>query len=180
MNARPFALAALLALSSAPAAPAPYGASGGSATFDYRVAFVDVRGVMSGVSSAVTLDPTDLAATTGTVTVPLSDLKTGIGLRDSHARGALDTAEFPSATFTLQTLTGGRLSEGQSLATTATGTLTVRGVGRPISVPVKATLNAGRVNVSTQFKFNPLDHGVRYPGGADVITVNVNFALAAR
>lgn len=161
---------------------APYAATGGNATFEYKVAFVNVRGTVEGVTSTVDLDPGDLAATSGTVTVPLSDLKTGNSLRDSHAKGsgALNTAQFGDATFKLEKLTGGQLTEGRTLATTASGQLTVKGVGRPISAPVKATLSGGKVNVSTQFKFNPLDHGVRYPGGADTITVNVDFVLAAR
>lgn len=171
-------LAGLLALASA--AGAPYAASGGNATFEYRVTFVNVKGTIEGVSSTVELSADDLAATTGTVTVPLSDLKTGNGLRDSHAKGALNTGEFPNATFRLEKLTGGKLMEGQTLATSASGTLTVKGVSKPISAPVKATLSGGKVNVSAQFKFNPLDHGVRYPGGADNITVNVSFVLAAR
>ena len=68
------------------------------------------------------------------------------------------------------TLTGGALREGQTLATTATGTLTVKGVRRRLSVPVKATLQGGRVHVSTQFKFNPHDYGVNYPGSSDSVT----------
>ena len=175
-------LCGLLGLSLTLAAPAPYTASGGSATFDYRVTVVNVKGTMQGVSSSVNLDTGDLAATTGTVTVPLSELKTGNGLRDSHAKGAgaLNTAQFKDALFKLEKLTGGKLTEGQTLATTASGQLSVKGVSKPVSVPVKATLNAGRVSVSTQFKFNPLEYGVRYPGGADNITVNVEFVLAAR
>jgi polyisoprenoid-binding protein YceI len=180
MNPRLLPLAGVLALSAAPAAPAPLTASGGTATFEYRVLIVNVTGTMDGVTSTVNLDVDDLAATTGTVTVPLSGLRTGIGLRDAHTRSALNTQQFPSATFTLETLTGGRLTEGQTLATTATGQLTVRGVTRPLSAPVKATLNAGRVRVSTQFQFNPLEYGVRYPGGADFIAVKASFVLAAR
>ncbi|CAM3887253.1 YceI family protein [Deinococcus frigens] len=172
----------LLGLSLVSAAAAPYAASDGTATFEYRVTFVNVKGTMEGVTSSVDLDPDDLAATSGTVTVPLSELKTGNSLRDSHAKGtgALNTAQFKDATFTLEKLTGGKLTGGQTLATTATGQLTIKGVRKPVSAPIKVTLNAGKVNVSTQFKFNPLDYGVRYPGGADNITVNVDFVLTAR
>ncbi|CAM3955303.1 YceI family protein [Deinococcus marmoris] len=173
-----FLLTGLLGWASA--AGAPYAATSGQATFEYRVTLVNVKGTVEGVISAVDLNTDDLAATTGTVTVPLLGLKTGNSLRDSHTKGALGTQEFPNATFKLGRLTGGRLTAGQTLATTASGTLTVRGVSKPVSVPVKATLSANNVNVSTQFKFNPLEYGVRYPGGADVITVNVEFVLTAR
>lgn len=163
----------------APPALQTYLASDGTATFSHRVALFDVKGDIAGVSSRVGLDLSDLAATTGTVTVPLARLQTGIAKRDEHAKSerALDTARYPNATFELQTLTGGALREGQTLATTATGTLTVKGVRRRLSVPVKATLQGGRVHVSTQFKFNPHDYGVNYPGSSDSVTVGVRLSL---
>ncbi|UBV43784.1 YceI family protein [Deinococcus taeanensis] len=158
---------------------APYRASDGTATFTYTVRFIPVRGTISGVSASVTLDPANLAATAGTVTVPVANLKTGISLRDAHAKreDALNAAKFPNATFTLEKLTGGKLVEGQTLATTATGKLTVKGTAKAVSVPVKATLQDGKVNVSTQFKFNPFDFDVRYPGSSDSVTVEVSFVL---
>ncbi|WP_291427797.1 YceI family protein [Deinococcus sp.] len=161
---------------------APYRAAEGTAAFSYRVALVPVTGSMTGVAANVTLDPQDLAATKGTVTVPVSTLKTGNTLRDSHAKGAgaLGTAQFPNATFELTSLTGGILTEGgQTVATTATGRLTVKGTTKTLTAPIKATLRGGRVNVSTQFKFNPSDFNVRYPGGANSVTVDVAFVLEA-
>lgn len=162
------------------AAPRPYAAVG-SATFEHRVRIVNVRGTIRGVTAQVQFDPVDLAATRGTVTVPVGQLQTGIGLRDRHALGevALDSAKYPNATFVLETLTGGRLIEGQTLNTTATGRLTVKATTRAIRVPIKATLTGGQVEVSTQFKFNPYDYDVRYPGSSNSVTVGVNFTLAA-
>lgn len=156
-----------------------YRADDGTASFTHTVRFIPVRGTIAGVSATVDLDPANLAATTGSVRVPVVNLKTGIALRDSHAKGenALNTAKYPNATFTLEKLTGGRLVEGQTLATTATGKLTVKGTTKSISVPVKATLQGGKVNVSTQFKFNPYDYDVRYPGSSDSVTVDVSFTL---
>lgn len=181
MNTRVVLFSVVLGGALAGAAGVPYSAADGTATFEHRVAFVTVQGTVQGVRSRVTLDPEDLGTTTGTVTVPLSGLKTGIELRDRHATGprALDTARFPNATFELEQLTGGRLTEGQLLATTARGRLTVRGVTRAIRVPVKATLGSGEVRVSTQFKFNPHDFGVNYPGSSDSVTVGASFTLRA-
>lgn len=164
------------------AAPVAYSAAQGTATFDHRVRGINVHGTIAGVTSSVQLDAGDLAATQGTVTVPFGNLKTGIPMRDSHAMGkeALNTAQFPTATFELDKLTGGKLTEGQTLATTATGKLTVKGVTKPVTAPVKATLQDGRVKVSTQFAFNPHDYGVDYPGSSDRVTVGVNFVLQSK
>lgn len=176
------ALTLLTLLNPAQAAPVPFSAADGSATFDYRVLVVNVHGTISGVTSNVQLDVNDLAATTGTVSVPLENLKTGISLRDNHAKGegALNTARFPAATFTLEKLTGGKLLEGQTLANTASGQLTVKGVTKAANVPVKATLSGGQVNVSTQFAFNPHEFGVNYTGGSDRVNVNVTFTLSRK
>ncbi|PNY79974.1 YceI family protein [Deinococcus koreensis] len=178
---RLIALCALLMLP-ASAAPVGYSAGDGSATFDIRVLLVPVRGTIEGVSAEADVDSADLAATTGRVTVPLVNLKTGNGLRDSHARSevALWAEKYPNAVFTLGRLTGGRLVEGTTLATTATGTLTVKATTRTISVPVKATLSGAQIRVSTQFKFNPYDFDVRYPGSATSVAVDVSFVLAAK
>ena len=181
-NYRRLLCALVLATTLAGAAQAAtYRAADGTATFNYRVTVVPVPGTMTGVTANVTLDPQDLAATRGTVTVPVSTLKTGIALRDNHAKGAgaLGTAQFPNATFELTALTGGKLTEGQTVATTATGRLTVKGTTKTITAPIKATLTGGKVNVSTQFKFNPYDFNVRYQGGADTVTVDVTFVLSA-
>ncbi|MBZ9751120.1 YceI family protein [Deinococcus sp. HMF7604] len=158
---------------------AAYRAADGQASFTHTVRLIPVRGNIAGVTASVELDPANLAATTGSVKVPVSGLKTGIGLRDTHAKGenALNAAKFPNATFALEKLTGGKLAEGQTLSTTATGKLTVKGTTKTISVPVKATLQGGKVNVSTQFKFNPYDYDVRYPGSSDSVTVDVSFTL---
>lgn len=158
---------------------APYTAAQGRATFEHRVLIVNVRGTVEGVTASVQLDPNDLAATRGQVSVPLTNLRTGIGLRDDHARGesALNTARFPNAVFVLGSLTGGKLTEGQTLSTTASGQFTLRGVTKTISVPVKATLTGGQVRVATQFRFNPHDFGVNYAGSSDSASVDVNFTL---
>lgn len=163
------------------AATVPYGAVGGQASFEHRVLFVNVYGTVPDVTSQVMLDLDNLAVTTGTVTVPIIKLSTGIGLRDNDARSekALNTAKYPNITFTLKQLTGGRLFEGLSVSTTATGDLTVKGTTRSISVPVKASLSGGQVKVNTQFKFNPHDYGVNYPYSSNLVAVNVSFTLVA-
>lgn len=158
---------------------APYTAAQGRATFEHRVLIVNVRGTVEGVTASVQLDPDDLAATRGQVSVPLVNLRTGIGLRDDHARGesALNTARFPNATFVLTSLTGGRLADGQTVSTTAGGQLTLKGVTRSLSVPVKATRTGNQVRVTTQFKFNPHEFGVNYAGSSDSASVEVTLTL---
>ena len=160
---------------------ADYGASTGTVTFDYRVTFIGVRGTSSDLEAEVTFTPDGLDGATGTVSVRTASLKTGNGLQEDHMRGALGAGAFPNMVYTLSGVnTSTMLSEGQTLVTTGSGKLTLKGVSKPLSVPLKLTLNNGKVTVATQFKFNPHDFGVDYLGGADSVAVNVGFVLVPR
>ena len=162
-------------------AAAPYAAVGGTVTFEYRVAFIGVYGKTSEVSAEASFEPSQLMSATGTVTVRSGSLKTGKALQEDHMRGALGSDRFPNIVYTLTGINSDTmLSEGQTLATTGNGTLTLKGKVRSMSVPLKLTLSGGKVNVATQFKFNPRDFGVEYLGGADSIAINTSFVLAPR
>ncbi len=174
---------ALLVLSGLPSVAwaTPYSAVGGSVSFDYRVTFVGVRGTTSDLEAEVDYKASNLADSGGTVTVKAATIKTGNGLQEGHMRGAMGTDKFPNIVYELTGVNSDTaLSEGQTLATTGSGTLTLRGVKRSLTVPLKLTMNAGKITVATQFKFNPYDYGVSYFGGADSIAINVGFVLAPR
>lgn len=177
-------LAALLGLlcSGALAAGTEYSAQpGGSARFDDRVLVVPVTGQTPQVSAGFTFDPAALAAASGSVTVRVADFKTGNGTRDDHMRGAFDADAQPNATFVLRRFEGlSALREGEELSGTAQGDFTVRGVTKPLSAPVKLKLQSGQVLVNTQFKFNPYDFSVRYPGGSNSVAAQVAFTLAPK
>ena len=175
--------AALLVLSGLPSVAwaAPYSAAGGTVSFDYRVTFVGVKGTTNDLEAEVDYKASRLADSTGTVTVKATTIKTGNGIQEGHMRGAMGTDKFPNIVYALSGVNSDTmLNEGQTLATTGNGTLTLKGVSRPLTVPLKLTMNAGKVTVATQFKFNPYDYGVSYFGGADSIAINVGFVLAPR
>ena len=158
-----------------------YSAAGGTVSFDYRVTFVGVHGTSGDLSAEVDYAPGDLPSASGTVSIRAASLKTGNGLQEDHMRGALGADKFPNIVFALTGVNSDTmLVEGQTLATTGSGKLTLKGVSRPLNVPLKLTMNAGKVTVATQFKFNPYDYGVSYFGGADNIAINVGFVLAPR
>ncbi|ULH15960.1 YceI family protein [Deinococcus sp. KNUC1210] len=177
----PASATTLLLAWAASASAAGYGATGGSVRFDYRVTFIGVSGTSSDLSANVNLTMPDVWQASGTVSVKASSLKTGNSLQEDHMRGALGADRFPVIVYTLSGVnTGAVLTDGQTLATTGMGTLTLKGVTRSLSVPLKLTLSGERVNVATQFKFNPHDFGVDYFGGSDSIAINVGFVLEPR
>lgn len=171
----------LVSASVQPALAARYGTSSGKTDFSYRVTVVNVKGHSDALAATATFDPADVSKATGNVSIAAASLKTGNGLQEGHMRGALGADRFPNIVFDLGGVTGGgQLTEGQTLSTSGTGKLTLKGVTRPITVPLKLTMNGGKVAVATQFKFNPHDYGVDYVGGADSIALDVAFVLAPR
>jgi polyisoprenoid-binding protein YceI len=161
------------------ACAAPYTAAGGQAVFDYKVTFIGVRGTTPDVKAALNVNPDDLAKVGGTVTVTVANFKTGNGTRDGHMRGALGADQFKDAVFTINAVQGlGKLPEGQQVSSTVSGQLSLKGVVKPLSAPVKLKRVGNTIEVATQFKFNPHDFGVNYIGGANDIAINVSFKLA--
>ena len=179
---RRFALcSALLTVSPAFAAPASYTASAGRLNFEYRVTFIGVRGSSDTLIAEAMFSPDDLQHASGSVVIPAAAIKTGNGVQEGHMRGALGAERFPDIVYTLTGVNSDTmLREGQTLATTGSGSLTLKGKTRSLLVPLKLTLNGGKINVATQFKFNPHEYGVDYFGGADSIAIDVSFVLAPR
>jgi polyisoprenoid-binding protein YceI len=176
----------LLALLFSPAAPAlspptPFSATGAQVSFAYRVTLIPVRGTAHALSAATSLDFARLDATRATVRVDLASLKTGIALRDRHAREALGAAEYPGAVFTLNRYQGpASIAPGQTIKGEVSGTFLLRGVARPVTAPVTLTRQGERLNVQTRFTLQPRDHGVNVRGADQTTTVTASFTLAAR
>lgn len=171
--------AALLVLTSAAlAGGAPYTASDAAVQFAYRVTLIPVSGSANALSAATSLDFDDLRATRATVKVDLTSLKTGIGLRDRHAREALGAGEHPQAVFTVTGYSGpARIAPGQTLKGEVRGTFALKGVTRPLTAPVTLSRSGDRLRVETQFTLHPQDHGVSVPGADQTTTVTATFTL---
>ncbi|WP_309571250.1 YceI family protein [Deinococcus sp.] len=172
-------MAAPALLLSLPAlAQAPYRATDATVKFAGRVTLIPVNGTADALSSATSLDFANLNATKAMVSVDLTTLKTGIGLRDQHAKEALGAAEHPQAVFTLNSFTGASsIAAGQTLKGQVTGTFALKGMTKPLTAPVTLTRTGDRLNVSTEFVIHPHEHGVVVRGADQTTTVTVNFSL---
>lgn len=114
------------------------------------------------------------AITAVQVEANLTALKSDNTMRDTALRRqALETEQFPTATFTLTSpiVIGSIPTEGTPVQTTATGNLTLHGVTRPITIAVEGMLTGGRVVVvgSTEIVF--ADFGIAQPRSAAVLSV---------
>lgn len=98
-----------------------------------------IHGTATGISGKITFDPQNPGASRGELVVDTRTLTVGNPLMKEHLHGDkwMDTAQFPQIVFKLE-----RLSEVQTADTTttamATGTLTIKGVAKTVTVAAKA------------------------------------------
>jgi polyisoprenoid-binding protein YceI len=160
-----------------------------SFTFDGPAAVGPIKGLASGATGQFTIgDAADLATTKGSVKVAVKDMKTGNPTRDQHMQAAewLDAGKAPHIVFELQGL-GGLTVEGNKAKGTATGTLSVRGTTKPVTVPVTVTVNKELTMVKLEAKFtvSRANFGIvgkKMPGMevGDVITVETTVKGAVK
>ncbi len=116
--------------------------------------------------------------TTVTITVPLANLDTGIGLRNRHMREKyLEVPKYPNAVLTVRraalVFPKGDVSEHD-----APGQLTVHGVTRPVTFHYNARGDSGAIEVSGRIHVNMNQHGIETPGYLGV-TVKPDVDVAA-
>ncbi|WP_161882710.1 YceI family protein [Deinococcus alpinitundrae] len=155
----------------------------GAATFNFRVTGIPVPGKIEGIKPDLTFSPGNLATTTGTVSLGLNKLDTGIALRDKHAGEFLGVAEHPTALFTLNKLNVAKsIQPGQTLSGTAQGTLELNGVTVPLTSPItlREAVDGSVIDVSTAFNVTFAAHKISIPGADPQTDVKVLFRLPLR
>ncbi len=149
-----------------------------SAEFNFRVTLIPVPGHVNAVSAKLNFDPKNLAKTSGSVSVNLAKLDTGIGLRDEHARGYLGADKHPNAVFKLERIAGIKsLEVGKETKAIAVGTFDLNGIATPLNAPITLKLEGQRVKVSAAFDVTLGDHQINIPGADQKVDVKVNFTL---
>ncbi len=130
-----------------------------------------VVGRTAEVAGAIELSGTALVA--ATVEIEMATLRTDDSHRDSHAREALNTKEFPLAVFTLvePVELPVRLLEGESLSGSVVGDLTIKGVTNRVVFDLEAQLAGNTIVVVGSAAVIFSDYGVDAPTSAAVISV---------
>ncbi|HEY6531550.1 MAG TPA: YceI family protein [Acidimicrobiales bacterium] len=124
----------------------------------------DVTGTMSIEGTTLTAAQFD---------IDVSTITTNESRRDDRVQEALETDQFPTATFTLTAPVdlGADPQSGQDLSVTATGDFTVHGVTRQVEVPLQARLVDDTIVVVGSFDVTFSDYGVSVPRAAIVLSV---------
>lgn len=98
--------------------------------------------------------------------VDLASLDTGMSLRNKHMReNHLETEKYPEAVFKLSSLDipGGSLAEGQRLAVTVKGTLTMHGKSQEITPLAWLTLAGEELTIEASFNVLLNDYDIKRP-----------------
>jgi polyisoprenoid-binding protein YceI len=135
-------------------------------TFFSTTPLEDVTGVSNSVKGKVTFDVADIKTLRGSISMPVSSLKTGIDLRDEHMKSKnwMDTENYPEITFLIKSVSEVKTEADNKLQVNIKGDFTAHGVTKEIVVPVTLTY----LDESEQTK-------QRAPG--DLLGVQANFNI---
>lgn len=154
--------------------------SDGTGTFvGYRVqeqlatiGATEAVGRTSSVSGTMTIQGTTVTA--AELAADLTTLRSDESNRDRQlSRQALQTSQYPTATFTLtQPIELGSMpAEGAVIDATATGDLTLHGVTRLVDVPLQGRLDGGVITVAGSLPITFADWSIEAPRAMVVLSV---------
>ncbi|MSO32007.1 MAG: YceI family protein [Ilumatobacteraceae bacterium] len=124
------------------------------------------EGVGRTSSVSGTLEIIDNSVTTAEFTVDMTTLKSDAAKRDAQFSGRImDTATFPTATFTLTApiVLPENATTGEKFSTTATGDLTLHGTTATVTIPIEAQLTNGKIAVQGTINIVFADYGIPNP-----------------
>ena len=124
------------------------------------------------VSGEITFDGTRLTA--ATIEADMSELSTNESRRDGRVHEALDTAQFPTATFVLAEPIdlGDAVNTGAPTTVDATGDLTIHGVTTRVTLPLDAQLVGSTIVVVGSLDIALSAYGVEAPSAPIVVSVS--------
>ena len=142
-------------------------------TFESSAPLEDIKGTANDISGSISLDPSNIEATTGMITVKVKSMETGINKRDGHLMSSdwLNESQYPTITFAVKSIKNVRPvsnDNGRSVVeAVAVGDFTMHGVTRQLDIPIAMTY----IRESEKTK-------ERAPG--DLVMVQGDFSIALK
>ena len=111
--------------------------------------------------------------------VDLSTITTNESRRDSRVQDALETDQFPTATFTLTEPLdlGDGAADGEAVSVTATGDLTIHGVTESVEFPLEAQLVDGTVVLVGSIDQTLPGYDIEAPSSPVVLSISDEFTV---
>ena len=162
-----------------------------NAVFKLDAPLEAINGSANGISGAVTFDPANPGATKGKITVAAASLHVPNPTMKQHLHGDqwLDVAKFPEVTFEAKELKNVKTSDNTTSAD-ATGTLTIRGTAKELTVPVKITYLKDKLGqrvpnmkgdllvLRSNFTIKRSDFGINPGAPADKVSNDIDLTLS--
>ena len=136
---------------------APLAVKGASVSFGTKA---NVGMVIEGTTASITVDED---AKNVTLVVPLTNLTTGVDLRDKHMKEKyLEVEKFPEAKLVIERACLA-LPEAGEKSGECPGAFTLHGQTKGVTVKFKASVTGKSTEVDASFTANFVDHGVEEP-----------------
>jgi polyisoprenoid-binding protein YceI len=119
------------------------------------------NGIFKELKGQVIFDEKNLSASKFDVTIPVSSINTGNGLKNTHAKGGkwFDASKYPVIHFTASKVS--KTAAGYE----AQGELEIHGVKKPFTVPFTFAKNGNGGTFTGNFDVNRVDFGIGEAGG---------------
>ena len=162
-----------------------------NAVFQLDAPLEAIQGSASGITGSVTFDAANPAALKGKIVVAASSLHVPNPMMKEHLHGAqwLDVAKHPEITFESKSLANVKTA-GDETTADVTGTFTVKGVAREITVPVKLTYlkdklgqrvpnqNGDLLVIRARFTIQRSDYGINPQAPQDKVSNTIELTLS--
>ncbi len=138
-----------------------------NAVFTLDAPLEAISGSANGISGTVTFDPQAPAATKGKIVVAAASLHVPNPLMKEHLHGEqwLDVVKHSEISFETKSLSNVKTA-GDSTTADVTGTMTIRGVARQITAPVKFTYLKDKLGARTNGQMQ-----------GDLLVIRASFAI---
>ena len=162
-----------------------------NAVFKLDAPLEAITGSASGVSGTVTFDPANPAATAGKIMIATASLHVPNAMMKDHLQSAdwMDVAKFPEITFEAKELKNVKTA-GDTTTADAAGSLTIRGVTKDVSVPVKLTYLKDKLGlrvpdqkgdllvIRASFAIQRADYGINPAAPKDKVSDTIDLTLS--
>ena len=162
-----------------------------NAVFKLDAPLESINGSASGITGTVSFDPENPAATTGKIVVASESLTVPNPMMKEHLHSDkwLDVAKHTEITFEVKSLANVK-TEGNVTTADVTGTLTLHGVAKEMTVPIKLTYLKGKLSeripkmvgdllvIRANFVINRNDFNIQKGQSEDKVSPTIDLSLS--
>ena len=162
-----------------------------NAVFQLDAPLESINGSANGISGTVSFDPENPASVSGKIIVTTASLTVPNPMQNTHLHGPtwLDAAQFPQISFEAKSLANVKTTDNVTTGD-LTGTFTLKGVAKDITVPVKLTylkdklsarvpnLKGDLLVIRANFAINREDFNIQPGQYEDKVSPTINLSLA--